>query len=169
MEIQPLDSLKFDTKNANKGKERGRKAVEHSIREYGAGRSILIDREGRIIAGNKTAENAAAAGVQEVIIVPTDGTRLVAVRRIDLDLQEDPKAVGLAIADNRAQQLSLEWDAAVLKEFSAELDLTPFFSTEELTALGAEPELTFTPASMTQQGKLDQKNKTECPSCGHLF
>ena len=76
-----ITALKQDTKNANKGTRRGRKVVEHSLLAYGAGRSILIDKSGNIIAGNKTAEGAIAMGLEDVQIVKSDGTKLIAVQR----------------------------------------------------------------------------------------
>ena len=53
-----LSDLKPDRHNANRGTQRGRAYVEDSIRQHGLGRSILVDREGNIIAGNKTHEAA---------------------------------------------------------------------------------------------------------------
>ena len=126
-----ITDLQTDPKNANKGNTRGNKAIRTSLEKYGAGRSILLDRNGTIIAGNKTVENAQAAGVEDVIVVPTDGSKLVAVQRTDLDLS-DPKARELAIADNRTGELSLEWDGPTLAELSADLDLKPFFTDAEL-------------------------------------
>ena len=129
-----ISDLQFDTKNANKGTIRGRKAVQTSLQKFGAGRSVLIDRDGNIIAGNKTVEQAAAAGV-DVIVVQTDGTKLVAVQRVDLSL-DDPKARALAVADNRTAELGIEWDANVMAGFSAnELDLKPFFTDSELNEI----------------------------------
>jgi hypothetical protein len=95
-----------DSKNANKGTKRGQRAIQDSLERYGAGRSILIDKHGQIIAGNKTAANAVAAGIDEVVVIPTDGTKIIAVQRTDLDLN-DPRAKELAIADNRAAELAL--------------------------------------------------------------
>jgi len=83
-----ISDLIPDSGNANKGTERGAAQLEVSLRKYGAGRSILIDRNGRIIAGNKTVENAAAIGLDDVIVVETTGDKLVAVKRIDLDLTD---------------------------------------------------------------------------------
>jgi hypothetical protein len=50
-----LADLTPDRKNANKGTPRGSQMIEDSFRQYGAGRSILIDKNGLIIAGNKSA------------------------------------------------------------------------------------------------------------------
>jgi site-specific DNA-methyltransferase (adenine-specific) len=130
-----LSDLTPDARNANKGTERGSAMIRDSLRNYGAGRSILLDKHGAIIAGNKTAENAGALGQQEVIIVETDGSQLVAVQRTDLDLK-DPRARQLAIADNRTSEVSLAWDLDALKTMAGEgIDLGPFWSDEELARL----------------------------------
>jgi hypothetical protein len=85
------------------------------------------------VAGNKTFENAGAIGIEDVIVVQTDGTKLVAVQRMDLDLEKDKRAKELAIADNRAGQVSLNWDTDVLK--SLDVDLTQFWTSTELESL----------------------------------
>lgn len=126
-----IKDLQHDDKNANKGTKRGREAVSQSLLEFGTGRSVLIDRDGRIIAGNKTVEQATQLGLEEVIVVPTDETKLVAVQRTDLSL-DDAKARGLAVADNRTAELGLEWNPEVLADLSAELDLKPYFDADEL-------------------------------------
>ena len=56
--IQSLEDLTVDPHNANCGTPRGQEALARSLREYGTGRAVLIDRHGRIIAGNKTVEQA---------------------------------------------------------------------------------------------------------------
>ena len=132
---QKLSDLTHDLRNANKGTARGSAMIRTSLRDYGAGRSILLDKNGAIIAGNKTVENAGALGHKDVLIVQTDGTQLVAVQRTDLDLK-DPRARQLAIADNRAGEVSLEWDAEMLKALSGEgVDLGPFWTGDELEKL----------------------------------
>jgi hypothetical protein len=133
-----LSSLIPDARNANKGTLRGKEMIENSLRDFGAGRSILIDKNGRIIAGNKTVQNAGAIGLDDVIVVQTDGTKLVAVQRTDLDLTQDRKAIELGIADNRAAQVSLEWDTDVLKLLHEEVDLSQFWTEGELESLLGE-------------------------------
>lgn len=90
-----------------------------------------------IIAGNKTVENAAAIGLEDVTVVQTDGKRIVAVQRMDLDLEADPMARELAIADNRSGDLNMAWDPDVLKDLAGEIDLSPFFTDKELKEIGA--------------------------------
>jgi hypothetical protein len=131
-----LKDLTPDTRNANKGTPRGQQMIEDSLRNYGAGRSILVDKNLRIIAGNKTAENAGSIGMDDVIIVQTDGRKLVAVQRMDLDLETDKAAKELAVADNRSGQVSLEWDGGVLQDL--DIDLSKFWTEDELKAVFAE-------------------------------
>jgi hypothetical protein len=130
--IRKLSDLIPDDRNANKGTDRGRGIIEQSLRKYGTGRSILVDKNGRIIAGNKTVENAGAAGLKDVLVVQSDGSKLIVVQRTDLDLKQDKAAKELAIADNRSAELNLSWDPEVLAELGAEIDMTPFFSAKEL-------------------------------------
>jgi len=130
------NELQADNRNANKGTKRGRQMVADSLRDYGAGRSILLDKDDRIMAGNKTVE---AAGDMPVRIIETDGTELIAVKRTDLSL-DDKRARELAIADNRAAQVGLEWDTATLKAFQSEIDLEKFFKAAELKRLFHEEE-----------------------------
>lgn len=132
-----LSQLTPDKKNANKGTERGRYMVEKSLQELGAGRSILVDKNGNIIAGNKTAEAAASIGLDDTVIVETDGSQLVVVKRTDLDL-DDPtgKARQLAYADNRAGQVGLDFDALVIaSDLEAGLDLSNFYFDYELQGI----------------------------------
>jgi hypothetical protein len=132
MNQMKLSELVQDPVNANIGTLRGKTAVEVSLATCGAGRSIVTDRNGTILAGNKTAAAAQLAGLnQEVILVDSDGSKLVVVRRTDLDAA-DKKAKTLAVADNRTAELGLEWDPTVLKDLSTVLDLQPYFSTGEL-------------------------------------
>jgi DNA modification methylase len=143
-EITSLADLTPDPRNANKGSERGVYLLETSLEQFGAGRSILADKNGVVIAGNKTLQGAANLGLDDVIVVPSDGKRLVVVQRTDLDLTTDAEAKGLAIADNRASEIGLAWDTSVLAELNEEIDLGQFFFQEELDALLAsvteEPE-----------------------------
>jgi hypothetical protein len=136
VETALLKDLTPDKKNANKGSKRGAEMIEDSLRNYGAGRSILLDKNGLIVAGNKTSEAAAAIGLEDVIVVKTDGHQLVAVQRMDLDLRTDQAAQELAIADNRAAQVSLTWDTDVLKALGDQgCDLDKFWTMTELAAL----------------------------------
>lgn len=109
-----------DDKNLNKGTQFGQHLIEKSLRELGAGRSLLLDKNNRIITGNKTTENAAAIDLNDVIIVESDGTKLVAVKRTDIDLDSE-RGRKLALADNATSAANLEWDEEQMAAMAEEI------------------------------------------------
>lgn len=113
-----------DNKNNNKGTEFGQHLVENSLRKFGAARSIVLDKNNRIISGNKTIENAANIGLEDIIIIETTGNQIVAVKRTDIDL-DSKKGRELAIADNATAKADIKWDEDVIKEISLEFDIIP--------------------------------------------
>jgi DNA modification methylase len=133
--INSIQDLKLDKRNVNRGTARGAHMLDRSLASYGAGRSILLDRKGQVIAGNKTLEAAKRAGYKRVVVVPSDGTTLVAVQRSDLDI-DSKKARELAIADNRIAQVDLDWDPGMLA--SLEVDLKEFWNEDEFAELLAQ-------------------------------
>ena len=113
--IDTLADLTPDGENFNKHTEFGQKLLEDSLRKFGAGRSILVDKDGIIIAGNSTTETAAAIGMEDVIVVPTDGKKLVVVQRTDLSL-DSPEGRELALADNMTALKGIDLDLEKVKE-----------------------------------------------------
>lgn len=109
-----LSDLIPDNKNFNKGSEFGNSLIEKSFRKFGAGRSILIDKNDRIIAGNKSVENFGAIGGENVLIVETDKDTIVAVKRNDIDL-DTPEGREMALADNATAKANIVWDAEVIE------------------------------------------------------
>ena len=94
-----LKDLSFDDRNINKGSEFGMALLGRSISETGMGRSLLADKNGKLIAGNKTLEAAVAAGIENVTVIETDGTEIVVVKRTDLDINT-PRGIKAKILDN---------------------------------------------------------------------
>ena len=103
-----------DDKNFNRGNEYGESLIEKSFSKFGAGRSVLIDKNNRLIAGNKSTEKFVAGGGEKVIIIETDGDTLVAVKRNDIDLDS---SIGreMALADNAAAKVNIVFDAEVIE------------------------------------------------------
>lgn len=118
--MSKIDELKFDDKNFNKHTEYGMSLLEKSLRENGAGRSILIDKDNNIIAGNGIIEAAGSVGLDKVKIVETTGDEIVAVKRTDVSLNSH-QGRRMALADNATAKADLEWDEENLRsEFSDE-------------------------------------------------
>lgn len=118
-----IEALQQDDKNFNKGTKKGRKLIDKSIRKFGAGRSILLDKNNRIIAGNKTQELAREAGIKKVIVIDAKPDELVAVRRGDVDLDSE-KGREMALADNATQAANLDWDDEALARAQEEIGLS---------------------------------------------
>ena len=114
-EIKTIADLTPDGDNFNKHTEFGQKLLEDSLRKFGAGRSVLVDRNGNIIAGNSTTETAAAIGMEDVEVVKTDGKKLVVVQRTDLDL-DSPEGRELALADNMTALKGIDMDLDKVRE-----------------------------------------------------
>jgi hypothetical protein len=159
--IEALEDLTPDDVNANRHTERGEALLEKSLSKYGAGRSILVDKNGKVIAGNSTLQKAVEAGLG-ITVVQEDGTRLVVVQRVDLDMDSDPRARELAIADNRVAEVSLDWNPENLIQLKdAGVNLGEFFLEDELSKVLAQKE----PPSEFR-GTDDVKTEHACPQCG---
>lgn len=131
-EIKDAADLTRDRRNANAGNMRGSAVVAESLARYGAGRSILADKEGRIIAGNTTAANWDG----EIEVIKTDGRKLVVVQRTDLDLETDREARELAHADNRANQIGYTPNVEIIgQDILGGADLGWLWRDDELEAL----------------------------------
>lgn len=107
----------------NHGTARGQELLERSIREHGAGRGIVVDKNGVVICGSKVLEAAKAVGIKRVRVVESDGEKAVVVRRQDLSMADGGKAAELAILDNRVGEVNLFWDASMLAAYGKEVDL----------------------------------------------
>lgn len=106
--------------------------VVDALHQVGAARSIVIDEQNVILAGNGVVEAAAEAGITKLKVIDAGGDELVAVRRSGLS-SEQKRA--LAMFDNRTAELAA-WDLTQLQaDVSAGLDMRPFFFDDELKTL----------------------------------
>ena len=70
-----MGEIKLDAHNYRIHDERNLKLIKKSLKECGAARSIAIDADGEIIAGNATYKTAQELGIP-VKIIETDGNRV---------------------------------------------------------------------------------------------
>ena len=148
-----ISELKSDHKNARRRTDRSSELIKESLQRYGAARSIVIDEENRILAGNGTIDGAKAAGIKNLRIIETDGDEIIAVKRTGLS---EEQKVGLALADNRTADLS-EWDQEMLHQLSEEHDISPWFDQDDLDELLAVTELE------PEEGNTDPDDVPEAP------
>lgn len=100
-----------DDKNFNKGSDIGAEMIRKSFQKFGAGRSILLDKNNRIIAGNKSVEYS---GIEDVLIIESDGSQLIAVKRTDIDL-DSQQGREMALADNASAKANIVFDAELVE------------------------------------------------------
>jgi hypothetical protein len=110
--------LKIDDKNFRLHNEKNLRLIGKSLNDCGAGRSILIDNEDCIIAGNGVYQKSQELGLP-VRVIESDGSELIAIKRTDL-ATEDNRRKALALADNYTSDTSVFDNALVIENFSIE-------------------------------------------------
>jgi hypothetical protein len=132
--LTTVDTLTPDPHNRRRHTPRNLEMIGASLRDVGAARSIVIDEDNEVLAGNGVLEAASGAGISKVQIVDAEGDTIIAVRRRGLT---DVQKRALAIFDNRTAELA-EWNTDQLdSDQKAGLDLRPFWTPEELDALAS--------------------------------
>lgn len=150
--VSSIGDLVPDPKNARRHNPRNIALIGDSLQNVGAARSIVIDENNVILAGNGVIEAAGERGIEKVQVVEADGSTIIAVRR--RGLTEKQKAE-LAIADNRAGELS-DWDEPALQKLIEETGAeVTGFTDEELGRL--------LPSGETAETELRQLDVREPP------
>jgi hypothetical protein len=131
-ELTHIKDLVPDPKNRRKHTPRNVGMIVNALHKVGAARSIVIDENNEVMAGNATVEAAGEAGITKLKIIDAAGDELVAVRRIGLTTDQKRD---LAIYDNRTSELA-GWDAEqLLKDVEAGVGLSEFFNDAELSSI----------------------------------
>ena len=120
-----LKDLKQDKKNYRVHNEKNLSLIKKSIDEVGFGRSIVVDSQNEIIAGNGLVSQVEKG--TKIKVIETDGSELVVVKRTDLKTN-DEKRKRLAIMDNSTSDNS-SFDFTLLQSD---------FNIDELADLGID-------------------------------
>ena len=161
--------------NPNKSNPRGVPAIVKSLHKFGAGRSIVVDKNGEAIAGSHTIQAAIDLGFENVIEVESDGDAIIVHKRRDLDLTTDAKARGLQIADNRTSELGYTADDELLAEMLTQIGAEDArfveaagFEDYDIKDLMARIDV---PNDFKEydESAADSVEYCTCPSCGHKF
>jgi ParB-like chromosome segregation protein Spo0J len=136
-QVRKLSDLKPDQRNARRHSQRNVELIAEALREVGAARSVVVDENGNVLAGNGTIAAAALAGIAKVRVVPASGDEIVAVQRKGLTKKQKTR---LALYDNRTAELA-EWDLDVLGELEDD-DLAGILSLDDLADSPANPDPT---------------------------
>ena len=156
--MSDISELKFDDKNFNKHTEYGMSLLEKSLRELGAGRSIVVDKDNNIIAGNGIVEAAQNAGITKTRVVETQGDELVVVKRTDMELESE-KGRKMAFADNATASVDLDWDEEQVKETTEKYGI-------DTNDWGVK--FDWTEEQEVEEDEQVSKKLLQCPVCGHI-
>lgn len=107
VQMVALDTLKLDSKNARVHSERNVDAIRASLEKFGQQKPIVVNKSGKILAGNGTYLAAKEMGWKEIGVVRTD--------------LKGAEALAYALADNKTGLLA-DWDYEVLAERLRELN-----------------------------------------------
>ena len=167
-----------DPNNARKRTLLSASVIRKSLEQFGAARSIVIDENDVIRAGNGTYEEAGQLGIEKVLVVEADGNTIVAVKRRGLTEEQWKQ---YAIADNTASDFST-WDFDVLNDLAQEVDLSEFFPDNKLNELleslgkgegfgNSESKENGNPESPEDFKEYGEDIETEhcCPKCGYKW
>lgn len=109
-----LDDIIPQETNANRHTQRGMRLLEQSMSERGWIGAITAAADGQVFDGSARRETLEAIGLDDPIIIRSDGTRPIIHIREDIASADDPRAVRLALEANRIGQLNLDYDPQVL-------------------------------------------------------
>jgi hypothetical protein len=142
--VRSIVKVAPDGQNFRRHGERNKEIIRKSLSECGAGRSILIDADDTIIAGNGVYEQAAGMNMP-VRVVETDGTEVIAVKRTDLK-RTDENRKKLALYDNASGD-RVEWDFGAL-----EME----FTEAQLLEVDVAPQEKFSAITRREEGYFDE-------------
>jgi hypothetical protein len=135
-----LTDIVPDPQNANRHKVRGAKVVETSLRQRKFFRPMAAfgkDVEHPVMgAGNLTQEMLVSMGIENAVLVYSDGSIPIVHVRTDI-APDSPEAKQLALEDNRSAELSLDWDVGVIAAMTPEV-LGDLWTPTELSNLGQQ-------------------------------
>lgn len=109
-----ISDLKFDNKNFNKGTQFGDSLLDKSIQKFGFREAGVLDRNGRLIGGNKRTAKAGERGLEDVEIIKADPNKIYALQFDDIDL-DTPEGRELALALNATAKANISFDVEVME------------------------------------------------------
>jgi len=109
-----------DDRNFNRHTEAGMKLLQKSIEQVGVIESITVSSDDKIISGNARQEKISAVlGDAEPIVIETDGTRPIVLKRTDIQSGTKQFHEAALLANTTAKQ-NIDLDADLIQEVLVE-------------------------------------------------
>jgi hypothetical protein len=175
-------------KNPNKHNPFGERLLETSIQKDGWIGAQTAAANNEIIAGSSRQTIAVTNFTDEEgqdvepIVIDSDGTRPVIIRRTDIKDADDPRAKRLSVAENAIASANYNPDGELLREWAGEDDaIRKMFADSEWTEItGEEPATKDAEPQISRAEELLEKWKVRtgdmfglgaiarCPKCGKI-
>jgi len=165
-----IDEISNHERNPKQHPDKQIRLLEESIKRFGWTNPVILDKDGRILAGHARVKAAIEMGQDSI---PCIRTKL-----------SGKDADAYLLADNRLSDIA-PYDRDILAELLSDLpkdlvDLTGFDSVQVDALLAGEdiPDIEkfisdtvpdFQPIPEEEVPRLDEKKKVCCPECGHEF
>jgi hypothetical protein len=159
--------IKLDKKNTNLHTDAGLELLDKSIDKVGIIESYTISNDGVVISGNARHEKISAKISKEPIVIETDGTEAIIIKRTDIE-SNTKKFHEASILANTTAHKNFNLDYDLIDEIVEEFDI----DIEEVgvEVADSDDDIDFDNINSNQDRESSKPVKqVACPSCGHNF
>lgn len=117
-----LSSLIQDDKNNNKHTAYGMDLLEKSVNKVGIIESITVSNDDKIISGNARHEIIGKNFTKEALVIETDGTQPIVIKRTDIE-SNTKEFYEASILANTTSKKNIDFDMEVIDSLAVEYDI----------------------------------------------
>lgn len=114
--------IKYDNLNTNKHTLKGMELLDKSIDKVGIIESYTVSNDGVIISGNARHEKISAKFTKEPIVIETDGTEPIIIKRTDIESNTKIFHEASILANTTANR-NFNLDTELIEEIAVEYDI----------------------------------------------
>jgi len=117
-----LSSITPDDKNNNKHTAYGMDLLEKSVNKVGIIESITVSNDDKIISGNARHEVIGKNFEKEALVIETDGTQPIIIKRTDIE-SNTKQFYEASILANTTAKKNIDFDIEVIESLGVEYDI----------------------------------------------
>ena len=117
-----LSSITPDDKNNNKHTAYGMDLLEKSVNKVGIIESITVSNDDKIISGNARHEVIGKHFEKEALVIETDGTQPIVIKRTDIE-SNTKEFYEASILANTTSKKNIDFDMEVIDSLAVEYDI----------------------------------------------
>ena len=117
-----LSNITPDDKNNNKHTAYGMDLLEKSVNKVGIIESITVSNDDKIISGNARHEVIGKNFTKEALVIETDGTQPIIIKRTDIE-SDTKQFYEASILANTTSKKNIDFDMEVIDSLAVEYDI----------------------------------------------